>query len=89
MNTGVEGTEEFQRINAGEIRHSNVWIVESDSDNLWFRMGAAYKSVNQGHGHRNECSLFFGGTQTALEAEARRSMERQLYGLHLSVAEVM
>ena len=42
----------------GEIRHSNVWMVERDSDDLWFRMGAAFKCVNQGQGPRNECYFF-------------------------------
>ena len=36
MNTEVEGREEFLIIIEGDIRHSNVWMVERDSDVLWF-----------------------------------------------------
>ena len=32
LNTGVEGSEEIQKINEGEIRQNNVWMVERDSD---------------------------------------------------------
>ena len=52
LNTGVEGTEEFKRFNEGDIRHSNVWMVERHSDDLWFRMGAAYNCDSQGQGPR-------------------------------------
>ena len=54
LTTGVDVTEEIQRINKGEIRQNNVWMVERDSDDLWFRMGVAYNCVNQGHGPRKE-----------------------------------
>ena len=36
MNTGGEGTEKFQRINEGDIRLSNVSMVERDFDDQWF-----------------------------------------------------
>ena len=58
LNAEVEGTEELRRFNEGDIGHSNVWMVERDSDDLWFRMGVAYDCVNQGHGPRKECYPF-------------------------------
>ena len=54
MNTGVEGTEELRRSNEGNIRHSNVWIVQGDTDDLWFQLGAAFSCVSQGRSPRNE-----------------------------------
>ena len=72
LNTGVEGSEEIQRINEGEIRQNNVWMVERDSDDLWFRMGVAYNCVNQGHGPRKESYRFSVGTSNDL---GRRSGE--------------
>ena len=62
LNTGVEGTEELRRFNEGDIGHSNVWMVERDSDDRWFRMGVAYDCVNQGHGPRKESYPFSVGT---------------------------
>ena len=74
LNAEVEGTEEIQRINEGDIGHSNVWMVERDSDDLWFRMGVAYNCVNQGHGRRKESYRFSVGTSNDL---GRRSEEVQ------------
>ena len=54
----VDGTEELQRINEGDIGHSNVLMVERDSDDLWFRMGVAISYVSQGQGRRKECHPF-------------------------------
>ena len=54
LNTGVEGTEELQRIVEGETRQNNVWMVERDSDDLWFRLGAEYNCVSQGEGPRKK-----------------------------------
>ena len=72
MNAVVEGTEELQRINGGDVRNSHVWMVERDSDDLWFRMGVAYNCVNQGHGPRKESYRFSVGTSNDL---GRRSEE--------------
>ena len=58
LNTGVEGTEELRRFNEGDIGHSNVWMVERDSDERWFQMGAAISYVSQGQGRRKECYPF-------------------------------
>ena len=58
LNTGVEGSEEIQRINEGEIRQNNVWMFERDSDERWFQMGAAISYVSQGQGRRKECYAF-------------------------------
>ena len=58
LNTGVDVTEEMQRINEGEIRQNNVWMVERDSDERWFQMGSAISYVSQGQGRRKECYLF-------------------------------
>ena len=58
LNAEVEGTEELQRINEGDVRNSNVCMVERYSDDLWFRMGVAYNCVNQGQGRRKECYPF-------------------------------
>ena len=55
LNAGVEGTEELWRFNVGDVGHSNLWMVERDSDDLWFRMGGAYNCVSNGHGPRKEC----------------------------------
>ena len=55
LNTGVEGTEEFQSINEGHIRQSNVWMVERDYDDQWLRMAVTYKCVSEGQGPRKEC----------------------------------
>ena len=53
--TGVEGTEELHRKSEGDIRHSNVWMVERDSDELWCQMRAAYNCVSQSQGPQKEC----------------------------------
>ena len=58
LNAEVEGTEELRSFNEGDLGHSNVWMVERDSDDLWFRMGVAYNCVSQGHGPRKECYPF-------------------------------
>ena len=58
LNAEVEGTEEIQRINEGEIRQNNVWMIERDSDERWFQMGAAISYVSQGQGRRKECYPF-------------------------------
>ena len=50
LNAGVEGTEEMQRINEGDVRNSNVWVIERDSDERWFQTGAAISYVSQGQG---------------------------------------
>ena len=72
LNTGVEGTEEIQRINEVDVRNSNEWMVERDSDERWFQMGVAYNCVNQGHGPRKESYPFSVGTSNDL---GRRSEE--------------
>ena len=72
LNAEVGGTEELQRINEGDVRNSNVWMVERDSDDLSFRMGVAYNCVNQGHGPRKESYRFSVGTSNDL---GRRSEE--------------
>ena len=54
LSAGVEAKEELLRINEGDIRHSNVWMDERDSDDLWFQLGAAFDCVNQGHGPRKD-----------------------------------
>ena len=58
LNTGVHVTEEIQRINEGETRQNNVWMVERDCDERWFQMGAAISYVSQGQGRRKECYAF-------------------------------
>ena len=55
LNTGVEGTKEFQKINEGNIRQCNVLMVERDSDGIRLRIGVAYKCVSQGHGPQKKC----------------------------------
>ena len=62
LNTGFEGTEELQKINEGDIRHSKVWTDERDSDDHWFRMGAVFYCVNQGQGPRKEFYSFSWGS---------------------------
>ena len=66
LNTGVEGTEEMQRINEGEIRQNNVWVIKRDSNDLWFRMGVAYNCVYQGNGPRKESYPVSLGSSTDL-----------------------
>ena len=63
----------------------NVWMIERNSDDLWFRMGAAFNFVSLGQCPRKEYYLFFWGFLRTLEAEARKSMERQLYGPQLFI----
>ena len=58
LNTGVDVTEEIQRIYEGDIGHSNVWMVQRDSDERWFQMRAAISYVSQGQGRRKECYPF-------------------------------
>ena len=72
LNAEVEGTEEIQRINEGEIRQNNVWMIERDSDERWFQMGAAISYVSQGQGRRKECYPFSLGYSNDL---GRRSEE--------------
>ena len=36
LKTGVEGTDDFQKIFEGDITHNNLWMVERDSNNQWF-----------------------------------------------------
>ena len=82
LNTGVEGTEEFPKINEGDIGHSIVWIFERDSDDPWLRMGAATTALE-----RNVIS-FLWGLQTTSEAEARKSMQCLLCGTHQLIAKL-
>ena len=58
LNTGVEGTEEIQRINEGDVRLSNIWMVQRDSYDHCYRMGVAFSCVNQGQGPRTEWHPF-------------------------------
>ena len=62
LNAEVEGTEEMQRINVGDVRNSNVWVIERDSNERWFQMGVAISYVCQGQGPRKESYRFSVGT---------------------------
>ena len=69
LNTGVEGTVEFQRINGGDIRHSNVWMIEPDSDDLQFRMRAAINCfLDWDRALKKNVILFLWGLRTTSQA---------------------
>ena len=82
LNTGVEGTGAFQRVKERVMRHISVWMVERNSDDLRFQMGAALSVLIRAKVlERNAIRLL----QTTLEAEARRLMQCLLCGPHLSI----
>ena len=72
LNTGVRGIEKFQRINEGDIRHSIVWMVAWDSDNLWFRMGAAFNCVSKAYGPQKESYPFCLGYSNDFESRSEK-----------------
>ena len=68
--TGVEGTEEFLKIIEGDIKHNNLWMVERDSNNQRFKLGAPFNYVNQGQYPPKECYLFFWGSSNEFRSRS-------------------
>ena len=84
LNTGGEGIDEFQRTKKGDIRNSNVWLVERHSQ--WERRLTVLVRVKV---LDKNVIPFLYDLQTTLEAEAGKSMECLLFGTHQFISQVM